>query len=235
MKMPGFSAQSSLYRSASRYRSSNTEVRAYTAGHSVVAALSFEDTRRCSNCENGCNEDFAKCEGYAAAVWAAGLAYCAFTGPFAPACAGPATFAYGLAHAACAGKFAACEFVCNKPGDSSCCPVFCELGRCCSRGETCFSGGCCPNDQVVCGNNCCSAGEKCCGDTCCPAHFYCLDGHFCSEFPSHVPFGKPPRPTRPPNQCIVGVPCGPTCCPPGLQCCSYSDKFGADCRTSCLH
>lgn len=49
-------------------------------------------------------------------------------------------------------------------------------------------------------------------------------------------FGNQPPPPPPVNNCIFGgAPCGPKCCPPGLQCCSYSPQFGADSRTSCLH
>jgi hypothetical protein len=57
------------------------------------------------------------------------------------------------------------------------------------------------------------------------------------EFPSAIPFGNPPPPPPPDNFCIpLGrAPCGPLCCPKGLQCCSYSDQYGADCRVSCVH
>jgi len=236
MKMPGFTAQSSLYRTRAHYRSTMALVYDAGPGRSVVAALNFEDRGRCARCETKCAESYTECIGVAAAVWTVGLAGCAFAGPFFALCATPVTVAYALAGGACIAKLVGCEVVCNAPGGSSCCPVFCELGHCCSRGETCYSGGCCPGDRAVCGNNCCSPGEKCCGDSCCPAGFYCLDGNFCSEFPSSIPFGNPPPPPLPFNNCISGgAPCGPECCPPGLECCYYSAQFGAVCKTSCLH
>lgn len=230
MSIPEFTAEASLYRTNNRYRSSSAEFGGTIAFQSVVAALTYDDTVNCGACENRCNNAAADCTAVAVATWTAGLAGCAIFGPFAPACAIPVTGAYALANAVCLGKLAACRALnCYSPG-SSCCPVFCELGHCCSHGETCMPQGCCPSNQIVCGGECCGLGESCCGDTCCPPNYFCRDG-FCSEFPSDFlpPNGDPPKP--PINNCIFGgEPCGRKCCSPGLQCCN-----DGECRVSCIN
>ncbi len=231
MSIPEFTAEASLYKTSNRYRSSSAEFGGTVASQSVVAALTHDDTVNCESCENRCNVTAAECTGIAVAAWTAGLAVCAVTGPFAPVCAIPVTGAYALANAGCLGKLAACRAInCDSPG-SPCCPVFCELGHCCSHGETCMPQGCCPSNQIVCGGECCGLGESCCGDTCCPPNYFCRDGGFCSEFPSDFlpPNSDPPKP--PINNCIFGgEPCGRKCCPPGLQCCG-----DGECRGSCIN
>jgi hypothetical protein len=244
MNLPQFTAQASLYRTSNRYRSSVAEFGGSIPAQSVVAALTFEDTVNCETCENRCNDNYATCIGYASAAWGLGLLGCALLGPFSPLCAGPVTTAYALASGLCVAGVSACHLVCNSPG-GSCCPVFCELGHCCSHGETCIPHGCCPNERIVCNGTCCAEGETCCGNTCCPQNYYCLDGDFCSQYPSNVPFGNPSPPMMPPTdvgtfgekkKCPPGYErCGKGCCPPGLQCCNYSAQFGPDCKTSCLH
>jgi hypothetical protein len=87
----------------------------------------------------------------------------------------------------------------------------------------------CQDGHEYCGGNCCAAGESCCGDTCCPAGYSCIGGVCTTGFP------KTPPPPPPPNNCIFGgAPCGPKCCQPGLECCNYSPEFGADCRKVCV-
>jgi hypothetical protein len=86
----------------------------------------------------------------------------------------------------------------------------------------------CPLKQAVCGGNCCDQTAPCCGD------------HCCSLLP---PVGTPTA-APPPASCSPDrAPCGfkdatgviRTCCPPGLQCCSFSAEFGPECKTTCLH
>jgi hypothetical protein len=245
MNIPEFTAQASLYRSSNHYQSSFIEFGGSVVAQTVVTALTHEDTVNCSACEGRCNDAYAECVGAATATWAVGLAGCAFTGPFYPACAAAASTAYAIADAVCVGKLAACHAAnCDSPG-SPCCPVSCEFGHCCSHGETCTPLGCCPSNQVVCGGDCCGVGSKCCGDKCCPSHFYCLDGNFCSEYPNNIPFGNPPPPKNPSDmgtfrqtkrarECPRGsAHCGNECCPPNLQCCALGNgRLG--CRDTCL-
>ena len=243
INMPGFSAEVTLYRTRNRYRSSGSALDSAISAQSVVPALTFEDTENCTRCENKCNDQGAQCAGYAVGTWLLALASCAATGPGYPICASAASSAYALAEAACAGKTAACNAICNAPGES-CCPVFCGPGHCCSTGETCFLDGCCPSDRQVCGGECCAQGasccvgaccgpeDHCCGNACCPANVPCGADGFCAGF------GHGPPPPPPDNGCYLfagGSPCGKKCCYGGLQCCSYSDEFGPDCRTSCIH
>src|SRR5262249_35235922 len=136
---------------------------------------------------------------------------------------------------------------------SSCCPKFCGFdidnpikgngAGCCDHDETCVGhsapntrDGCCPVGRY-CGGNCCAAGENCFGDTFCPANYFCLDG-FCSEFPGRSLWPEHPKPAKPPEGtigwCKIGwEPCGATCCPPGLQCCSEGGGRVA-CKANCL-
>jgi hypothetical protein len=63
----------------------------------------------------------------------------------------------------------------------------------------------------------------------------------CPSFPPSTGpfFPVTPRPTPPPGRPLMNCsfgrePCGPTCCPFGLRCCSYSARFGADCKDLCV-
>ena len=131
---------------------------------------------------------------------------------------------------------------CVSPGDPNsrqgCCPSSQSVcgGRCCAPSEYCCGDVCCPEGTVCCGGSCCP--NECCRDNCCDAGVPCGADGFCAHF------GGGPPPPPPPFDCPPGAaPCGipdntgviRTCCPPGLQCCSYSAKFGPDCRTSCIH
>lgn len=199
INIPGFSAEATLYRTRNRYRLSISALSTSVTAQSVVPALNSEDRARCDRCENKCNNAAAECLGYATGSWSAALAGCAAFGPFAPACAIPATAIYLSACGVCYAKLALCYVVgCNLPGDSSCCPEFCELGHCCSRGETC------------CGDMCCAPGQTCCGgNKCCPAGWHCTDG-FCSD---SVPFSNEPPPTPPPYNPLTDLdPISPVFC-----------------------
>lgn len=243
INIPGFNAEATLYRTRNRYRVSGSASSASLTAQSVVPALNSEDSARCSACENKCNGSYADCVGIATATWLAGLGACAATGPFYPLCATPVTIAFSLANGLCAAKLTACHVVCNAPGDSSCCPVFCELGHCCSTGETCTSHGCCPSGRSVCGDQCCPEGYSCCGGTCCPNHCCggtCCDAGVpcCGDSCCSIFGGGGPPPPPPESGCYLfegGSPCGSKCCFGGLQCCGYSAEFGPDCRTTCIH
>lgn len=238
MTLPAFTAESSLYRTNGRYRSSVAHRSGSTGAHSVVAAFS---STACSDCENKCNDAAADCVATATAVWGVGLAGCAIFGPFAPLCAGAVTTTYLIANGVCFTKLAGCHAInCNLPG-KPCCPVSCSAGHCCAEGETCMAHGCCPSGRVVCGGDCCSLGASCCGNKCCPPGSHCCGDTCCAEnIPccgntccSLFPPGTLP-PTPPINNCIFGgEPCGGKCCPPGLQCCGIINGQ-PDCKMSCL-
>jgi hypothetical protein len=234
MNLPAFTAQASLYRTSRHYVSLASVVYGSALTQSVVTAQSGERFAGCDACEISCSKGNVRCQAVASAAYTGAMIGCVATGPFAPVCEAIAAGAYAGAIGGCYAWFAECMAEeCWLPG-GDCCPVFCELGHCCSEGETCIPHGCCPNDRTVCGGTCCAVGETCCGDTCCPSNYYCLDGNFCSEYPSNIPFGNPPPPPPPVNNCVFGgAPCGSKCCAPGLQCCGVF-QGQPDCRTSCI-
>jgi hypothetical protein len=127
-------------------------------------------------------------------------------------------FPPGILQALCYSDARDCKDQCSTPPLGACCPKACG-----------------PVDPSNPGEGCCEAEDTCCDGTCCPPNLFCYGGGVCDEPP--VPgFPNNPAPPPPPNNCIFGgEPCGPKCCPPGLQCCDYSAQFGPDCRTSCIH
>jgi hypothetical protein len=240
MNIPEFTAQASLYRTSRQYVTSASNGFESTPTRSVVAQ-NGERFAGCDACEVSCNWTNVKCQASASAIYAIAAVGCgAIVFPPAVAvCEGIAATVYAGAIGLCYAWVGECLIECWVPG-GKCCPVFCELGHCCSEGETCIPHGCCPNDQTICNGECCAKGYSCCGDTCCPPHYYCLDGGFCSEFPSSIPFGNPPPPPpprRPPPSVLCirkeDTPCGNTCCPPGLECCYDRFTNTGVCKTSC--
>jgi hypothetical protein len=229
--VPGFTAETTLFKSANRYRSSGPPRDGASTAQAVMLALSDADRGRCDRCENKCNEQAAECTGYAAAGFAVGLVGCIAAGPFYPLCAGPVTAAYGIAIATCGVKHVAClAGECHAPG-GSCCPVFCELGHCCSTGERCTNNGCCPSDRQICGGECCDPGYFCCNGQCC--NEMCIDG-VCTypSFGAYTPVER--EPARAPNPFTGGcepgwTKCRDQCCPPGQKCCGYG------CDYSCIN
>lgn len=247
MNIPEFTAQASLYTTRNYYRSSGARIGDSPADHSVMAAYipGPETMNRCSGCTDVCvvtrDVCLAKTAGMVAEACWLSLGF---------GCGAAIALGY-IQAASCEASYLSCFGVCNIPSAPElgwkgfCCPKVCGPptpgiagSGCCDHGEACVGSGspnsrdgCCPVGQY-CGGNCCAKGEKCCGVNCCPADHYCLDGNKCSAFPGE--FGGDP-PTPPAKHCRVGADCGPECCPLGLECCSYSAEFGADCRTSCLH
>jgi hypothetical protein len=234
MNMPEFTAQSSLYRTSNRYRSSGSELSGLPSTQSVVAAYhpGPSTRKRCDMCLQSCANAKNSCEDFVAGL-------VSWWNPVAAL----------LLYAGCYSDAADCRDQCANPPLGACCPKACgplnpfEPGAgCCDGNEQCVDRydpnsrqGCCPSGQSVCGGKCCAQGESCCGDTCCPSTYYCLDGNFCSQYPSNVPFGNPPPPPPPDNNCIFGgAPCGNKCCPPGWECCGVFNGQ-PDCKTSCLH
>ena len=257
IKMPGFNAEATLYRSGNRYRSSGAEFGA----QSVVAAYipGPETQNKCSGCTRACDIVNDACLAEVAASVSE-----ACWGSLGWGCAG--ALAWGAwERAACRVNYEECIGLCNIPDTDICCPKFCGLdldnpikgngAGCCDHGESCIPiggskantrDGCCPSGRR-CGIDCCAAGEICCGgQTCCPSDQFCSDDGACLEFPvpSGVPFGNPPPPKAPgtpqdpriysgnSKYCGAGrTPCGNKCCPPELQCCDTD--AGPACMTSC--
>jgi hypothetical protein len=240
MNIPKFTAQASLYRASNSYHSSVAESGGSIPAPSVVAAYipGPKTQNRCSGCIDVCTATRDVC-----------LAKVAIT--VAETCWASLGFGCGAAialgyiqAASCESTYLSCFGICNIPSasglgwESPCCPKVCgfptpgsEGTGCCDHGEACVDQddpnsreGCCPSGRLVCGNSCCAEGQT-----------FCTEGGQCSsDFPGHFPNDPPPPP--PPNNCIFGgEPCGPKCCPPGLQCCNYSPQFGPDCKTSCIH
>ena len=91
---------------------------------------------------------------------------------------------------------------CCPPGQSCCDPVkkvcctgACCFGVCCPPGAACCGGICCPSGQCGCNGVCCPTGQ-CCNGVCCPPGQCGCNGLCC-----------------PTGQCCNGV-----CCPPGQSC-----------------
>lgn len=229
--VPGFTAESTLYKSANRYVSYGPEMNGAVPASSVLLALNDADRGRCDRCEQKCIDQAAQCTGYAAASWGIALVGCAASGPFWPICAAAASTTYAAAVGLCELKHAAClAGECYFPG-GSCCPVFCGLGHCCSTGEQCTDNGCCPADRHVCAGTCCDKGYFCCNGQCC--NEMCIDG-VCT-YPSFGPYTPVERePARAPNPFTGGcepnwTKCHDQCCPPGQKCCGYG------CDYSCIN
>jgi hypothetical protein len=241
MNIPEFTAEASLYRSSISYRSSGHNFGGLPSSQSVFPALTTERFANCDACQKSCFKTYSYCLGSASAGYAIAAVGCA-AAVFPPAiaiCEGVAAGVYAAASATCLATSYACLGICELPGQE-CCPVFCELGHCCSDGETCIPHGCCPPGQVVCDGKCCDVGDSCCGGTCCPSHYFCRDG-FCSEFagpslwPTDTTPPKSPETSPYSKYCGVGQKrCGDKCCPVGLECCSIGGGQVA-CMTNCLH
>jgi hypothetical protein len=255
MNIPAFTAQASLYRTSSRYRSCGSEFSGLPSAQSVVSAYypGPGTTHDCQSCINTCLKVFGLCSAGAAAVVGVGC-LAIVTCPAAVAAA--TTIQEG-----CTVALAGCYGICNIPYVGECCPKPCGFPNpfdpgsgCCDADETCVDQndpnsrqGCCPVGQY-CGGNCCAAGESCCGDLCCPQPNHCCGGSCCEpNIPccgdtccSFLPPPGTPPPPPPANNCIFGgEPCMGKCCPIGTVCCGGSPGH-PDCRlgsniNACLH
>jgi hypothetical protein len=244
MNIPAFTAQASLYRTSSRYRSCGSEFSGSPSAQSVVSAYypGPGTTHDCQTCTNTCLKVFGLCSAGAAAVVGVGCASIVLC-PAAVAVA--ADIQIG-----CTAALAGCYGICNIPYVGECCPKPCGFPNpfdpgsgCCDADETCVDQndpnsrqGCCPSGQSVCGGKCCAIGEYCCGDTCC-GDPHCFDD-VCGNTP---PFPDNPPPP-PPNKCSIwgGQLCGTKCCPIGTWCCGVFSDGQPDCRlgstiNACLH
>jgi hypothetical protein len=248
MSIPEFTAESSLYRTSNRYRSSVADFGDSIADQSVVAAYipGPRTQERCSGCTDPCVGLRDIC---LAKVALGVLEGCAGTLGFG--CGAAIAWGY-VQTAGCYAHYAECFGLCQIPSnplwESPCCPKVCGIhipgiagSGCCDHGETCKGlgmqentrDGCCPVGRD-CGSVCCAAGENCCGEICCPSNYFCIDSNTCVEYPT---FPNTPPPPRPESGCYLfegGSPCGSKCCYGGLQCCGVLENGQPDCKTSCL-
>ena len=221
MNMPNFTAETSLYRTTGRYRTSGSSGFSDPQhSQSVTLAYGPSSHAACDDCLMGCVESYFVCLATTLSLgcFARYLA-CVPRCEFGPAC---------------------CPKRCNF-----------ELGEgrgCCDADEQCVdinspqantrTAGCCPGDQIVCAGTCCAKGASCCDEICCPPGFFCRDGLFCErEFPGRFP--TTPAPSLPPlnKWCkYFGgfTSCGRGCCPPGTECCGALSDGRPDCMPNCL-
>ena|SRR3982751_2805464 len=249
MTIPTFTAQSSLYRTSNRYRSSGGELGGSIPAQPVIAAYipGPETQNRCGGCTDVCAATRDICLAKAGAM----VAEACWTS-LGFGC-GPAIALGYIQAASCEALYLECFGDCNIPSigpwKSPCCPKPCGFptdpgvggSGCCDDGETCKGlgarentrDGCCPVGRD-CGSVCCAAGEKCCGEVCCPSNHYCLDKYTCSELPGSFPNTPPPPP--PVDNCNFfegGTRCGSKCCYGGLKCCGVDINGQPICMTSC--
>jgi hypothetical protein len=235
MKIPEFTAEATVYKTSYYYGSSCLEGdlprstgRIALAYHPMPETNARCDARIAECLDNASNLGDrleARCE-----------TGCVFYGPLFYACYAPC---HEWVEDIKSSVFDSCYSETIGPGpQTKCCPVACEgwdpgndpgVG-CCDSGENCVDQadpnsreGCCPSDQIVCGGKCCAKTER-----------YCIDGNFCSQYASNIPFGNASPPPPPANNCLLGgTPCGKKCCPPGLQCCGVFEGQ-PDCKSSCV-
>ncbi len=263
MNAPGFSAASSLYPARGQYNVAYADADGSLFAQSVAPAYfpGSATQRDCNTCLNAVATGLATCIGIPAAT---AVVVCAATGwfTFGISCAA-AGVALAAAISACDAGFlvatgicaatTCCPKLCGTPNPldpgSGCCD---DDEGCVDQNDPNSRHGCCPSDQAVCGGKCCEKGASCCGNACCPPGSHCCGTSCCANgIPccgnsccSLLPPGGGTPPPPPPHACAAGnAPCGlpdhtgivRTCCPPGLPCCSFSDQFGPNCKTSCLH
>lgn len=210
--LPGFSAQSSLYRTSRVYAGYDPSLssgptqaltEALDVSPRVVPAYhpGSETQSNCGSCLDGCTSAAEICT---ADAWETMLG-CIFP----PDCA-IAAAATGEALTACATANLVCKAACEV---FHCCPKLCGVpdpldpgSGCCDPGEHCADendpnarDGCCPSSQSVCGGNCCAPGDGCCGDSCCPEDSTCDQGLCCAPYYHN---------------------CGGQCCEPFNKCCN---------------
>ncbi len=142
MNMPAFTAQASLYRTSTRYRSSGSEFDNSPSAQSVIAAYNPgpQTKHDCNVCETTCLKTYAGCN-VLAAVPAVGACVIGGWFTFGLSCAAGAAVT-GAALAACDGGLALCLAACYAPWVGSCCPKPCSFPEpggqgCCDEGEAC--------------------------------------------------------------------------------------------------
>jgi hypothetical protein len=228
MRLPGFSAETSLYRTSRHYRTIAKFGQADGIIHptfsiqdfielspdffdiSLLGPTAFISVRVCCrDCMSGCN----------------------YTDELRQKlCRATCTIKCGasdIGGCGCPPERLGCRGQCCKPGE------VCTLDGCsdpsrvcnnrrCGPFERCTPVGCCPEDSVVCNDRCCPRGSSCSSDGCCPEGHVVCNNRCCLPGWSCTSEGC----------CPPGVCCESTACPPGKFCCGgkVCCRDGADCR-----
>lgn len=216
MGLPGFAAESALYRTSLHYKMGAVAIPpqpgapALLPGQPLPAApigpfpnvlcqpcsldQSGHCTQYCVFCpgpipDPRCHVVIAPCT--ASECCPAGQSPCYVSGKKQHCC--PGTCCDPLTNFCCPPERPVCcdpvKQVCCPPGQSCC------FGVCCPAGTNCCGGICCPSGQCGCNGACCPTGQ-CCNGVCCPPGQCGCNGSCC-----------------PAGQCCNGV-----CCPPGQSC-----------------
>jgi hypothetical protein len=211
MRLPGFSAEASLYKTSGNYRMSGTFGQANGTIQPMVTIRSdFETT---ATYESLLNSFWRESLGRDVSIWMDSRTCCQNC----------------LSKTLCADeqcrrqRLSSCSIQCNAADIGGCgCPpgrAVCE-GECCGEGQVCTGSGCCSPNQV-CNDRCCGLTQICtpvgccawnsvvCKDRCCPPGWSCTSegcgspGLYCESAP--CPSGK---------FCCGGK----ICCPAGTEC-----------------
>jgi hypothetical protein len=205
MNIPGFSAETSLYKTSRHYRSIG---KFNQADGTVYPALSINDLVKFSP------DFYFDRQGWRDIV----------SGDISiRGCCRDCLSSFPCADESCRRqRLFDCNRKCNAETIGGCgCPpgrAVCE-GLCCGQGEVCTLDGCSPPNQV-CNNRRCLG--RCLPEGCCPLGQVVCNNHCCERGWSCTSEGC----------CPPGVCCESTACPPGKFCCGgkVCCRDGADCR-----
>lgn len=231
MRMPGFTAHSSLYRTSTSYRTIGN------SGQNDGAVFPSQLTPQQNACMDRCMDGCVK----------AGIMDSPPDVPIGlirEECRPICLIECGALPAPCPPDTKFCGRTGNRPEccptSHECCHVLDHTGTryilsCCPPGQKCcFPFGCytpgeyqctrdglCPTDRVICQDHCCGPGEICTQDGCCSANRVC-DNRCCGLLDRCTPQGC----------CSRDRYCNGVCCEPGARCCN-----GACCEPgeSCTH
>jgi len=109
------------------------------------------------------------------------------------------------------------------PGCTRCVPP--RVQECRDASGNCFIQNC---DCIVCGNQCCSSGQQCAGGVCCPSSQVC--GNRCCPSGTVCSGGA----CSPVSPCGTETPCGGGCCPTGFTVCCPGGKECCPAGTRCV-
>ena len=190
MRLPGFNAETSLYKTSRHYR---IGVEFGLADETIHPALSINDLIKSSpdfyfkGRYDFVSNDFVSIRGCCKDCLSFPCADESCRRQRSFYCTSKCS-AEGIGGCGCPPGRAVCEGLCCDPGDvctlDGCSPpnqVCNNRGGC--LGE-CLPDGCCPPGNVVCNNHCCKLGWSCTSEGCCPPGVCCestacLPGKFC--------------------------------------------------------
>ena len=210
MKIPGFGAAASVYRTLNHYQtiatlSGNSESVTLTGEIRIIPGLGIGTGCRCPphqgpcSSDPGCNTGCSGCSTY-----------------FVNCDCGVTTFPCWGCSGGCPTGLIKCNGICTDlSSDSENC------GSCfhgCPAGFHCSNSLCCPPGSVSCGGTCCAPGTTGCNGTCCAPGSPCCGGVCGSVCPD--------------GSCCQSATCS-SVCPDGIHCCSsgtcHPTPFGNVC------